>query len=87
MKNRRVSQTDVRAIRVLMGYIFKIVICNNFEEEMTYMKLFSLVEDELTFLKQGLELNAPLMRVFDVAYENCQVCHSVCATGCGASKS
>ena len=54
---------------------------------MLVMKLFNLTDDELVFLKQGLELNEPLMMVFDSSYENCQVCHSVCATGCGANKS
>ena len=51
------------------------------------MTLFNLTDDELLFLKQGLELNAPLERVFDASFAPCQVCHSVCATGCGANKS
>jgi len=49
------------------------------------MKLFDLMENELDFLKQGLNLNPRLSREFDSISENCQVCHSVCATGCGAN--
>lgn len=51
------------------------------------MKLFNLMNSELEFLYHELKLNAPSMRVFDAAYDNCQICHSVCATGCGANSS
>lgn len=49
------------------------------------MKLFNLMENELQFLKQGLASNAPLMRGFDAAVDNCVHCESVCQSGCGAN--
>ena len=49
------------------------------------MKLFNLMNDDLAFLKQGLMSNAPTTREFDAHGADCQVCHSVCATGCGAN--
>jgi hypothetical protein len=49
------------------------------------MKLFNLMNDELVFLKQGLELNAPLMMKFGMASGGCVHCESVCASGCGAN--
>jgi hypothetical protein len=49
------------------------------------MSLFNLKGDELAFLKQGLELNAPMMREYGVPGANCTHCESVCASGCGAN--
>jgi len=49
------------------------------------MKLFNLTDKELQFLKQGLKLNAPLMREFGMVGSSCVHCESVCASGCGAN--
>jgi len=49
------------------------------------MKLFNLMGSELVFLKDGLELNAPLSKNYDVVGCGCQHCEIVCASGCGAN--
>ena len=49
------------------------------------MKLFNLMANELEFLKQGLSKNSPLNRDFNASISGCQVCQTVCATGCGAN--
>jgi hypothetical protein len=49
------------------------------------MKLFNLMTNELAFLKQGLELNVPLMREYGAVGAGCIHCESVCASGCGAN--
>jgi len=49
------------------------------------MKLFNLMNNELEFLKQGLELNAPLIREYGATGDNCVHCESVCQSGCGAN--
>jgi len=49
------------------------------------MKLFNLTDNELVFLKQGLEINAPLIRKYGTVSASCVHCESVCASGCGAN--
>ena len=49
------------------------------------MKLFNLGDNELAFLKRGLELNAPVVRGLGAAGGPCFHCESVCASGCGAN--
>lgn len=49
------------------------------------MKLFNLGSSELEFFRQELKANSPSAREFNAHSSNCQVCHSVCATGCGAN--
>jgi len=49
------------------------------------MKLFNLMESDLSFLKQGLESFAPVMRGSGTDGEPCYHCESVCASGCGAT--
>jgi len=49
------------------------------------MKLFNLMESELSFLKKELESNASVMRGIGTTGEPCYHCESVCASGCGAN--
>jgi hypothetical protein len=50
------------------------------------MKLFNLNDEDPAFLKQGLALNAPVMRGFNSVNDAvCEHCESVCASGCGAT--
>jgi len=43
------------------------------------------MSSDFAFLKQGLSVNPALPLEFNPHAANCQVCHSVCATGCGAN--